>query len=424
MRTETPSLACALVVAAVVVGCAPVGEGPGGDESSDCPEVPGLDGSLCKQVRELAMPDALPPARGNLYGDDEGAAVLGLGVFFDARFSANNDVRCASCHEPEAFFADGEATSDGGLGVVHRNSPTSMNAAGQRWFFWDGRADSLWSQPLAAFEANAEMGITRLQVAHLVARHYRDGYEAVFGPLPELEDAARFPAAGAPGDAAYDNMSDADRFAIDRVFANVGKSLEAYMRRSTTGRSRVDEYLLGDERALSVDEVEGLRVFATAGCLACHGGSRFSDESFHNLGVPDVAGAPVDEGRAAGARQLAQSAFSLFGPHADHIPEEAAGTDELLAEAEDPAALGAFLTPSLRNVVHTAPYGHNGVFATLDDVVDHHLNGGGVGGFLGEVDEALVPVVLTDDERDSLLLFLATLDGQIPPPPWADWPDR
>src|SRR5690606_24523207 len=98
--------------------------------------------------------------------------------------------------------------------------------------------------------------------------------------------------------------------------------------------------------------------------------------------------------------------------------------EQLLAEADDAAALGAFLTPSLRNVVYTAPYGHNGVFATLDDVIEHHLVGGARSGFLGEVAPQLSPVTLSDDEKGALLELLIALDGQVPPPPWADWPDR
>ncbi len=418
----------AVVVTAGVVAsaCAPAEEVPDTPRpGSSCAEVPGLDDALCAQVRALVLPAQLAPSRGNAYGDDEDAAALGLRVFFDARFSSNSEVRCASCHEPEAFFSDARPTSDSGLGVMHRNSPTTMNAAGQRWSFWDGRADSVWSQPLAAFEADAEMDFSRLEVAHVIARHYREPYEAVFGPLPALDDEQRFPAAGAPGDAAYDAMSADDRFAVDEVFANVGKALEAYLRRQAARASRVDEYLAGDENALSDNEVFGLRVFATSGCLACHSGPRFSDERFHNIGVSDVAGSPADEGRAAGARMLAESVFSLTGPHADDPPDDAMPPDELLAQADDPAMRGAFLTPSLRNVVYTAPYGHNGSFETLEDVLEHHLAGGGApGSFLGEVDPLLVPISLSDEEKQALLELLAALDGQVPPPPWADWPDR
>lgn len=430
MRTVERVLPLALLASlGAAAACVPAVDPPPGkdgarDDEDGCPELPGLDGVTCAKVRGLALPDALPPARGNAYGDDEDAAYLGLQVFFDARFSANEEVRCATCHEPEAFFADGRPTSDGGLGALHRNSPTTLNAAGQRWSFWDGRADSVWSQPLHAFEANAEMGTTRLAVAHLVKRHYADAYEGVFGPLPALDDEQRFPPAGKPGDPAWEAMDEDDRFAVDEVFANVGKAIEAYLRRSTTGRSRVDDFLLGDEDALSEREIQGLRVFATAGCLSCHGGPRLSDERFHNLGVPDAEGAPPDPGRAEGARALAESPFALGGPHADDPPPDAPSPDELLAEADDPAALGAFLTPSLRNLVYTAPYGHNGAFATLEEVLQHHLEGGASDGFLGDVDPLLEPVTLSDEELGALLELLVAFEGALPPPPWADWPDR
>lgn len=418
---------------ALVVACAPLDESPpadgGGDAgpvdgAHDCPDVLALDAATCAKVRALALPDELPPARGNAYADDEDAAYLGLQVFFDARFSANQEVRCATCHEPESFFTDGSPTSEGGLGELYRNSPTTLNAAGQRWSFWDGRADSLWSQPLLALESDAEMGTTRLEVAHLIERAYGDAYEGVFGPLPPLEERDRFPLVGKPGDPSWEAMREEDRFAIDEVFANVGKALEAYLRRSTTGPSRVDGYLRGDEDALDEIEVEGLRVFAKAGCLACHGGPRLSDERFHNLGIPTAEGSPPDLGRAEGARQLAENPFRLTGPFADDPPADAKTPEELLAEAEDPAAVGAFLTPSLRNLVYTAPYGHNGAFARLEDIVRHHLDGGADGGFPGQVDPKLRPMSLSDDEIAALVAFLEALEGELPPRPWADWPDR
>ena len=95
----------------------------------------------CAKVERLALPSALPAPRGNAYGDDDGAADLGFKIFYDARFSSNANVRCASCHLPEKAFADAEQTSVDGVGDVSRNSPTTLNAAYHKTFFWGGSAD-------------------------------------------------------------------------------------------------------------------------------------------------------------------------------------------------------------------------------------------------------------------------------------------
>ena len=384
----------------------------------------GLSPLQCGKVAELLLPETLPAPRGNAFGDHPAAAELGFAIFFDARFSANQEVRCASCHEPEAHFDDDEARSTQGLGVVRRNSPTLLNAAWHRDLFWDGRADSLWSQALFAFEAPNEMGFTRLGIAHRVAQSYRNAYQAIFGPLPDLDDDARFPAAGRPGDPAFDGMSLDDQRAVNEIAANVGKALEAYTRKLAAGRSRLDAWLLGDDGALSDEEQQGLKVFVQVGCIACHTGPLLSDQAYYNLGVPEPEGAPLDEGRALGARVVADNVFSLRGPFADGPPDDVPTVEALLAEAEAPESLGAFRTPSLRNLRLSPPYLHNGSLVSLEDAVRHHLEGGASSGFAGEVDPRLVSTMLDDEELDALFAFLVSLEGAYPGVPWNNWPDR
>lgn len=342
----------------------------------------------CDQLRAMARPASPPPSPGNALADDEAAARLGQQLFFDARFSASNDVRCASCHAPERGFADQRATAVG-LGPVPRNSPTVLDAAWRRWQFWDGRADSLWAQPLAALEGELEMGTTRLAVAHRVARSYATAYQTLLGPLPPLDDGARFPASGKPGDPAWEAMTAADRAAIDQVFANVGKLLEAYQRRLVTGPSRFDGFLAGTA-ALTAEEARGAALFVTAGCVACHRGPMLSDDDFHNLGLAGDPGDP--RGRARGVELLLASEFSAAGPYhdgprpADFPPVVRAGD------------LGAFATPTLRNLADTAPYGHDGRWATLDAAVAAHLAGGATPD-VGVVDPLLVSVELDAADR-------------------------
>ena len=391
---------------------------PGCGES--CPEAPGLSEEACGEARALRLPDALPASRGNAFADHPDAALLGFRVFFDARFSSNQEVRCASCHMPERKFHDGRQTARG-LGRVTRNSPTLLNAAWLGWQAWDGHADSLWAQPLSALESPAEMDFTRLELAHRIRASFRVPYESVFGPLPPLEDPARFPARGAPGSAAFDGMAPEDQRAIHRVAANVGKALEAYQRKLAAGPSALDRHLAGEPDALSPEAVRGLAVFMRAGCAGCHGGPLLTDERFHNLGVPALPGDAPDPGRRQGLARVMEDPLNALGAFHDGPPEDP--SERYRAAAAD---LGAFRTPSLRNVGLSAPYGHNGAFATLEEVVDFHLRGGGRGGagFLGEVSPKLEARRLTAEERTELLAFLRSLDGRYPEPPWNNWPEK
>ncbi len=364
--------------------------------SSGCQEcfgVPGLSPPECEQLAALRLPDSPPPASGNAFAENQDAAILGHAVFFDARLSANQDVRCATCHIPERFFADGRPTSIG-LEKVTRNSPSLYGAAWHRWQTWDGKADSLWSQPLLAFENEKEMNFTRLELAHRVALTYRAPYEALFGALPPLSDAQRFPSRGKPGDPSFDAMTLDDQLAIDRVVANVGKSLEAYQRRLAFKPGRFDAFLDGDQTALTADEREGARVFFAAGCEGCHSGPTLSDDGFHALST-----AVTERARAEALEVLARSPFNAAGPFHDGEPGEVP-----VATAQDE---GAYRTPSLRNVNRTGPWGHDGAFATLESVVDFHL-----------------PSSVTAAERKSLLAFLRALDATDPPSPWNNWPGR
>lgn len=357
------------------------------------------------------MPAALPPAVGNAKADDRDAALLGFRIFFDARFSSNLQVRCATCHVPERDFHDGQPTSTG-LATVDRNSPSTLHAAWQRWQTWDGKADSLWSQPLGAFENPKEMNFTRVEIAREIAADFRTRYETVFGALPPLDDTARFPARGKPGDPAWEAMSPADQLEINRVVANVGKALEAYMRKGSHGTGRLDLYAQGDAGVLTRQEEQGLVVFFKAGCDGCHSGPTLSDDDFHVLGVPPAPGKQVERGRAAGLEQLAGSPFSVSGPFHD-------GPAVAAARAPTAADEGAYHTPTLRNVTRTGPWGHNGTFATLEEVIDFHLKGGE-----GKVDPKLKPVKLTADERLALIAFMSALEVEDPPSPWNNWPDR
>lgn len=401
------------LLSVVLGGCATPGP-----VAEVCDLDPGLDMAECAVVHAMEQPAALPPSRGNAMGDDPGAAQLGFAMFYDARFSSNQNVRCATCHMPERDFQDGRPTAQG-IGPVPRNTPALFDAARLKWQFWDGRADSLWSQALFPLESPVEMGLTRLGVAHRIAKTYGVRYEGVFGALPALEDEVRFPPLGGPGDAAWEGMDEADREAVNQVAANVGKAFEAYQRKLVTGRAPFDRFLAGETGELTAPQVRGLVVYVRAGCADCHSGPLLSDETFSDLGLPTLPGVPVDRGRIDGVPVLLANPFNAQGPYWD-------GTRPEPTPPATEADTGAFRTPTLRNVALSAPYGHDGRFATLQEIVDFHLRGGGRGdpGLIGTVDVRLQPRSLTSGEMDDLMVFLEALNGDYPPPPWNDWPDK
>ncbi len=381
----------------------------------------GLDAGDCARLQTLQLPATLPAARGNPYADNLQAAQLGFQVFFDARFSSTQNMRCATCHQPEIEFQDG-LPLPAANGFLGRRTPSTANAALFGWQFWDGRADSLWSQPLYPFENPLEMSYTRLEVAHRLAQLYSSDYAAIFGAMPDISDMSRFPAAGAPGMPAWDGMAAADQDTINRIFANLGKSIEAYLRKQCMGGSRVDRYLSGAADALTATELRGAGVFVRAGCIDCHSGPALSDSRYHVLGVPDLPGHPSDTGRASGLATLLASPFNAKGPYFDGPPP--AGEDDLYAQSD--ADIGAFRTPSLRNLTGRAPYGHNGQFAALEDVVAFHLQGGGAGqgNHSGAIDPLLQPRTLSGGDQAALIAFLHALDGAQAPLPWSEWPQH
>ena len=222
-------------------------------------------------IMELSpLPAVPPPNPTNRVADDPEAALLGQRFFFDFRFSKHSTIACSTCHSPFYAFADIESTSFA-TGRGTRNTPTVLNAAYNEWQLWDGRSETMWAQALFALEGEDEMAGTRTQYAHVINQHYKPEYEAVFGPLPELEDTIRFPTDGKPGDPAFDDMSEADQIAINTIFSNIGKAVEAYQRLLITPDAPFDRYVAGDEAAISPEAKRGLKLFVgKGGCVDCH----------------------------------------------------------------------------------------------------------------------------------------------------------
>jgi cytochrome c peroxidase len=326
----------------------------------------------------------------NRVSGDPRAVALGQRLFFDSRLSANRVIACATCHVPERAWTDGRPRAVG-LDRLDRNTPTVLDAGLHRWFSWDGRSDSLWSQSVKPILDPREMGASASLVAALVGADPTVAclYASVYGPPAGADD--------------------------ERVLVNVGKALAAFLESVRSGRTAFDEFrdalARGDRSAAArypPAAQRGLKFFVGPGnCSVCHFGPHFTNGEFHDVGVPFlVAPGRVDAGRHEGIKRLRADRFNLLGSYSDDATGVLA-TKTRHVELQH-ANYGQFKTPSLRNVALTPPYMHDGRYATLADVVRHystldmerlHTHG----------EQLLRPLRLAAAEVDDLVAFLETL---------------
>ena len=301
---------------------------------------------------------------------------LGKLLYFDRRMSGDGLVSCATCHAPEKGWGDGNALSLGYPGTLHwRNSQTIINSAYMQKLFWAGESNGLEAQAKAAWTGNLggnldpAMAEERLRQMPEYVRRFRD----VFGAdSPSFGDALR--------------------------------AVAAFEATITSRNVPFDRYMEGDAAALSTEAIRGLDLFVgKAGCIQCHGGRLFTDQSFHNIGVP-----PNPEFESDPLRQI-----SLRYQHrARGVPESvyrsADGDLGLYYTTKQDADKGRFRTAPLREVEQTGPYMHNGVFETLAEVVEFYNRGGGDD---THKDPLLRPLGLTQREVDDLVEFMRSLTG-------------
>ena len=271
---------------------------------------------------------------------------LGERLFFDPLLARDRSLSCASCHRPEHAFSDTSAVSVGvGGRRGRRNAPTLLNRAYGSALFWDGRAATLEDQVLHPISDSLELA---LPLDEMIARLRSDrSYQAAFRRT----------------------------FGAAATAEGVAHALASYLRTLRSGDAPLDRWRAGDTAALSPPAQRGLALFqGKANCTACHAGPNFSDEQFHNTGVAWRGGALTDSGRYVVTR--------------------------------DPRDLGAFKTPTLREVACTAPYMHDGSLRTLEDVVEFYDRGGHANPHL---DAELRPLRLDADEKRSLVALLRAL---------------
>ncbi|HYP91073.1 MAG TPA: cytochrome c peroxidase [Polyangiaceae bacterium] len=430
-----------------------------GTSTVDGDPEPALSEADLALLRALA-PQSLPAARAdvsNKWADDEQAAIFGQRLFFDARFAGalldgDNDgsvnalgrkgetgkVACSGCHVPERGFSDTRTIRQQvslGSGWGLRRAPSLLDVGQSPVLMWDGRHDSLMSQVFGPLESEVEMNSSRLFAAQQIFANHQREYEAIFGALPPLSDASRFPPLsaaqtgcsrldkdshcvdakrGSPGDGAeFDGMATGDQDSVTRVWVNAGKAMGAYQRRLTCGASRFDDFMQGDQAALSRAEQRGAALFVgKAKCIDCHSGPYLSDEKFHNVGLqPQVVSTVFidanDPGASVGLSLAQTDPLSVAGPYSD-------GDDGRMPEQLGPELLGAFRTPRLRCVAGRPSFMHTAQLLGLEQVVEFFDRGGDSFGFPGKSE--LQPLNLTARERADLVAFLGSLTGPGPEP--------
>jgi len=297
---------------------------------------------------------------------------LGKKLFFDRRLSGDGTTSCATCHVPEQAFADGLDISLSYPTTKNwRNSPALINSGFQKHLFHDGRAKSLEEQALfpmmSAFEMNKTLDYLEEQIR--VVPEYVAAFTAVFGAEPTRE--------------------------------RIAMAIAAFERTLVSVNSPLDRYLRGDKKALSEEARKGLGLFEGKGrCADCHYGVNLADDKFHSLNVPENPVLMNDPAVTATMRFVAK----VYKYKDYRKLNEDPGRYLITKKKKD---WKAFRTPTLREIAKTGPYMHNGVFTTLDEVIDFFDQGGGKG------NAALKPLGLSSDEKRFLKTFMAeALSGE------------
>ena len=310
---------------------------------------------------------------------------LGRLLFFDDRLSGDISTSCASCHDPRLGWGDGNALSRGYPGSQHwRNSQTVVNSAYLAKYFWGGEKTSLEAQAKSAITGNLAGNGDPAMIEERLAQ------------IPEYVRLFK------------------EAFGVDRPsFNTVLKAIATFERAETISNdSPFDRYLRGEKAAMSEGALRGMALFqGKASCIECHNGSLLTDESFHNIGVPKNPLFERDPQRQIALR------YQHYGRGVSEEVYRKADRDlGLYYMTKRPRDKGKFRTPPLRYLLYTAPYMHNGVFASLEAVVEFYDKGGGDDPSKSAL---LKPLGLTDDEKEDLVEFLESLSGsevRIAPP--------
>jgi len=283
------------------------------------------------------------------YADIKTQSALGKKLFSEKILSKDSSVSCASCHKPDYAFADTVAFSVGiNDKVTKRNTPSVLNMKNRPYYFWDGRAASLTQQALMPIQNPDEMGLPVEEAVNRLnqSKEYKLLFQKIFKQTPSAK--------------------------------NLALALAAYEKTLETVDSKFDNWSNGLKKLTAAEE-RGRKIFIgdKAKCFNCHSMEDFTTDEFKNIGL--------------------YNAKELNDPGLFNITHK---------EADK----GKFKIPGLRNIAVTAPYMHNGMFKTLEEVVDYYNNPSTLISNSINIDEDLKkPLGLTDAEKKDLILFLKTL---------------
>lgn len=400
---------------------------------------------------------------------------FGKKLFFDPRFSQSGQIACSSCHEPELDFTDGRPTSIG-LGTTSRNAPSLVNVRLNHWFFWDGRAHTLEKQVFGPIEAAKEHGSNMGQVTKNIVRFYKDEYETLFPPIsenlvsvirdnfdispkhktiPSLDIKLSSYAVGTlsshdkqtriiheaaskalspykyfsevttnieqpPSDwvIRFNQLDPELKSELQAIYQNFAQAIASYERTIVALDSPFDRFLakLSDKKDTQASFVEGFgqeewsgfKVFINSECHSCHRGANFTDQQFHNVGLPEQS-LPLDIGRAKGVLVAKLEQLNCE----DQLSISESCSELEFIDANNVETMGAFKTPSLRNLSKTAPYMHDGRFSSLESVLTHYQDSN-IEPAIGHRSEA-IPTNLnwTKVEQKLLIKFLRSLQSEL-----------
>ena len=300
-----------------------------------------------KSLQHWLLPDTPPYPKGNK--PTEKRVELGKILFFDPRIGGDGNMSCATCHNPLLGWSDALPTAKGFKSqVLGRATPVVTNTGYNSIQMWDGRKKTLEDQAIGPMEASVEMQTDFTQLLNLInhSEAYKDAFEAAY-----------------PGEG------------INKT--TIAKAIASFERTVISNNSPFDQWVKGDKNALTKQEVEGFKLFVNpekGNCAACHSAPNFTDDGFHNIGLPSWGVENPDVGR------YAERPLNLMK--------------------------GAFKTPTLRDISLSAPYFHDGSASTLEEVMDHYIAGGQV---KTNLSPSMKELTLSDKEKEAIIAFMKKL---------------
>tara|TARA_R110002072_G_scaffold49863_15_gene135024 strand:+ start:3417 stop:4541 length:1125 start_codon:yes stop_codon:yes gene_type:complete len=305
---------------------------------------------------------------------------LGKLLFFDGRLSGDTSTACVACHSLSSGWAVQAPLSFGYPGTVHwRNSQTIVNSAYYGKLFWAGSAKSLEAQAKsAASGAVAGNGESDMMEARLAfVPEYRKRFKEVFGD--------EWP-----------------------VIGNAWLAIAAFERTLVQTDTPYDNYLKGDQSALTDQQKRGLDLFVgKAQCATCHSGPLLSNEKYYNLGVP-----PATDWDDDGLAQISFR-YELYAKGStEEMYRKTKDDPGFYFRSKEEADKGKFRVPSLRYTKYTQPYMHNGQLETLKDVVEFYNAGGGENEFAKNKTDLIKPLGLSPRDVDDLVAFIESMSGE------------